>query len=36
MEFVMKSIGIIYSPFTEKDKTPIQASRYLILLREDR
>jgi tRNA-Thr(GGU) m(6)t(6)A37 methyltransferase TsaA len=27
MEFVMHPIGIIHSPFTEKDKTPIQASR---------
>ncbi len=27
MEFIMHPIGIIHSPFTEKDKTPIQASR---------
>jgi len=27
MEFVMRPIGVIRSPFTEKDKTPIQASR---------
>ncbi|MDI6768912.1 MAG: tRNA (N6-threonylcarbamoyladenosine(37)-N6)-methyltransferase TrmO [Anaerolineales bacterium] len=27
MEFVMKPIGVIHSPFTEKDQTPIQASR---------
>jgi tRNA-Thr(GGU) m(6)t(6)A37 methyltransferase TsaA len=27
MEFTFKSIGVIHSPFTEKDKTPIQASR---------
>jgi tRNA-Thr(GGU) m(6)t(6)A37 methyltransferase TsaA len=27
MKFIMKPIGIIHSPFTEKDKTPIQASR---------
>ena len=27
MEFIMRPIGIIHSPFTEKDKTPIQASR---------
>ena len=27
MEFIMRSIGVIHSPFTEKDKTPIQASR---------
>jgi tRNA (adenine37-N6)-methyltransferase len=26
MEFIMRPIGIIHSPFTEKDKTPIQAS----------
>jgi tRNA-Thr(GGU) m(6)t(6)A37 methyltransferase TsaA len=27
MEIIMHSIGVIHSPFTEKDKTPIQASR---------
>ncbi len=27
MEYTMKPIGIIHSPFTEKDQTPIQASR---------
>lgn len=27
MEFVMKPIGVIHSPFTAKDQTPIQASR---------
>jgi tRNA-Thr(GGU) m(6)t(6)A37 methyltransferase TsaA len=27
MKFIMQSIGVIHSPFTEKDKTPIQASR---------
>ncbi|MFH1908743.1 MAG: tRNA (N6-threonylcarbamoyladenosine(37)-N6)-methyltransferase TrmO [Chloroflexota bacterium] len=27
MEFVMHPIGVIHSPFTEKEKTPIQASR---------
>jgi len=27
MEFIFKTIGVIRSPFTEKDKTPIQASR---------
>jgi tRNA-Thr(GGU) m(6)t(6)A37 methyltransferase TsaA len=27
MEFTMRPIGIIHSPFTEKDKTPFQASR---------
>ena len=27
MEFIMHPIGVIHSPFTEKDKTPIQASR---------
>jgi len=27
MEFIMRPIGVIRSPFTEKDKTPIQASR---------
>jgi tRNA-Thr(GGU) m(6)t(6)A37 methyltransferase TsaA len=27
MEFIMKPIGVIHSPFTEKDQTPIQASR---------
>jgi tRNA-Thr(GGU) m(6)t(6)A37 methyltransferase TsaA len=27
MEFTMHSIGVIHSPFTEKDKTPIQAAR---------
>jgi tRNA-Thr(GGU) m(6)t(6)A37 methyltransferase TsaA len=26
-EFIIRAIGIIHSPFTEKDKTPIQASR---------
>ena len=27
MEFIMRPIGVIHSPFTEKDKTPILASR---------
>ncbi len=27
MEIILRSIGIIHSPFTEKGKTPIQASR---------
>jgi tRNA (adenine37-N6)-methyltransferase len=27
MELIMRPIGVIRSPFTEKDKTPIQASR---------
>lgn len=27
MKFVMRPIGVIHSPFTEKDQTPIQASR---------
>jgi len=27
MEIIFKPIGVIHSPFTEKDKTPIQASR---------
>jgi tRNA (adenine37-N6)-methyltransferase len=27
MEFTFRPIGVIHSPFTEKDKTPIQASR---------
>jgi tRNA (adenine37-N6)-methyltransferase len=27
MEFLMKPIGVIYSPFTEKSQVPIQASR---------
>jgi tRNA-Thr(GGU) m(6)t(6)A37 methyltransferase TsaA len=27
MEFIMHPIGIIHSPFTEKDQMPIQASR---------
>ena len=27
MEFIMKPIGVIHSPFTGKDQTPIQASR---------
>ena len=27
MDFNMRPIGIIHSPFTDKDKTPIQASR---------
>jgi len=27
MEFIMKPIGVIHSPFTQKDQTPIQASR---------
>ncbi len=27
MEFIMRPIGIIHSPFTEKEKTPIQTSR---------
>jgi len=26
-EFIMRPIGVIHSPFTEKDKTPIQAAR---------
>jgi len=31
MEFIMQPVGIIHSPFTEKDKTPIQASRSLAI-----
>lgn len=27
MEFIMHPIGVIHSPFTDKDRTPIQASR---------
>jgi tRNA-Thr(GGU) m(6)t(6)A37 methyltransferase TsaA len=27
MEFIMKPIGILHSPFTEKDQTPIQPTR---------
>ncbi len=27
MEFVMRPIGVIRSPFTEKDRTPIQSAR---------
>jgi tRNA-Thr(GGU) m(6)t(6)A37 methyltransferase TsaA len=27
MEFIMQPIGVIHSPFTEKDQTPIQAVR---------
>ena len=27
IEIVMRAIGIIHSPFTEKEQTPIQASR---------
>jgi tRNA-Thr(GGU) m(6)t(6)A37 methyltransferase TsaA len=27
MEIIMHPIGVIHSPFTEKDKTPFQASR---------
>jgi len=27
MEFIFKPIGVIHTPFTEKNKTPIQASR---------
>ena len=27
MEFTMKPIGVIHSPFTDKSQTPIQASR---------
>jgi len=27
MEIIVHPIGVIHSPFTEKDKTPIQASR---------
>jgi tRNA-Thr(GGU) m(6)t(6)A37 methyltransferase TsaA len=27
MEFIFNPIGVIHSPFTEKEKTPIQASR---------
>jgi tRNA-Thr(GGU) m(6)t(6)A37 methyltransferase TsaA len=27
MEIIMRPIGVIHSPFTEKDKTPLQASR---------
>jgi tRNA-Thr(GGU) m(6)t(6)A37 methyltransferase TsaA len=27
MEFIMKPIGVIHSPFTDKNETPIQASR---------
>jgi tRNA (adenine37-N6)-methyltransferase len=31
MEFIMQPVGIIHSPYTEKDKTPIQASRSLAI-----
>ena len=31
MEFIMRPIGVIHSPFTEKDKTPIQASRSQVI-----
>jgi len=27
MEFIMKPIGVIHSPFTDKEKTPIQSMR---------
>jgi tRNA-Thr(GGU) m(6)t(6)A37 methyltransferase TsaA len=27
MEFIMRPIGVIHSPFTEKEQTPIQPSR---------
>jgi tRNA-Thr(GGU) m(6)t(6)A37 methyltransferase TsaA len=27
MEFIMNPIGVIHSPFTDKDKTPIQPTR---------
>ena len=27
MQIIMEPIGVIHSPFTEKDQTPIQASR---------
>jgi tRNA-Thr(GGU) m(6)t(6)A37 methyltransferase TsaA len=27
MEFIMKPIGVIHSPFTDKSQTPIQATR---------
>ena len=27
MEIIMRPIGVIHSPFTEKEKMPIQASR---------
>ena len=27
MQIIMQPIGVIHSPFTEKDQTPIQASR---------
>jgi tRNA-Thr(GGU) m(6)t(6)A37 methyltransferase TsaA len=27
MEFILHPIGVIHSPFTEKDQTPIQAAR---------
>jgi tRNA-Thr(GGU) m(6)t(6)A37 methyltransferase TsaA len=29
MEFVMQPIGFIHSPFTDKDKTPIQPTRSI-------
>jgi tRNA-Thr(GGU) m(6)t(6)A37 methyltransferase TsaA len=31
MEFIMRPIGVIHSPFTEKDQTPIQASRSQVI-----
>jgi tRNA-Thr(GGU) m(6)t(6)A37 methyltransferase TsaA len=31
MEFIMRPIGVIHSPFTEKEQTPIQPSRSLAI-----
>ena len=31
MEFLMRPIGVIHSPFPEKDQTPIQASRSQVI-----
>jgi tRNA-Thr(GGU) m(6)t(6)A37 methyltransferase TsaA len=31
MEFSMHPIGVIHSPFTEKDQTPIQAARSQVI-----
>lgn len=35
MEFIMHPIGVIHSPFTEKEQTPIQASRSQAVGRVD-
>lgn len=31
MEFIMRPIGVIHSPFIEKEQTPIQASRSQVV-----